>query len=501
MKNCNALRILVISTALAIWIPISTTEAKGEWNDSIRYKGEINATFSGGRNTPFWLVNNLQGLSSVEKNNGYVRLSAFHDMDTTKRFTWGAGVDLAVPWRFTSHFVVQQLYAEAKYRCLEAMLGSKEMWGCFNNPRLSSGNLLYSGNSRPIPQLRLGIFDYADIWGLQGWLGIKGYIAFGMFTDSRWQRSWVAPGTKRTESVLYHSKGLWLRNGNSKKFPLVFEAGIEMATQFGGIAYVDGKEIHMPHGLKDWFKAVVPMKGGEETPDGEQVNVQGNMVGCWNFALSWLPKADWSIKAYYEHYFEDHSMLYISYRWRDGLWGVEATFPKNPVVTSFVYEYIDMRDQSGPILNDKSDKVPEQVSGHDNYYNHYIYDGWQNWGMGIGNPMAISPLFNSDHSILLRSTRFYGHHFGISGNPTSDISYRMLFSYSRHSGTYERPLDHKMDNCNLLAEVTWSPKSLQGWQGSLSIAGDTGKLLGKSFGIGIKISKTGWLSFKKKLKK
>ncbi len=37
--------------------------------------------------------------------------------------------------------------------------------------------------------------------------------------------------------MLYNSKGIWIRNGNASKFPLVFEAGLEMATQFGGEIY------------------------------------------------------------------------------------------------------------------------------------------------------------------------------------------------------------------------------------------------------------------------
>ena len=488
-----------VLAALVCLAFMAALPASGEWNDSIRWKAELDATFSGGRNTPFWLVNNLQGLSSVERNNGYFRLSAFHDMDTTRRFTWGAGVDLAVAWRFSSTFIVQQLYGEVKYRCLSAMLGSKEMSGCFNNPRLSSGNLLFSNNSRPIPQLRLGIFDYADIWGLRGWLGIKVYIAFGAFTDSRWQRSWVPEGGKRTDGVLFHSKGLWLRNGNPDKFPLTIECGIEMATQFGGTCYtLDGDVIRMPHSLKDWFKAVVPLKGGSDTPDGEKVNVQGNMVGCWNFCASWTPKADWSVKAYFEHYFEDHSQLYIDYRWRDGLWGVEADLPDNPFVSGIVYEYIHMKDQSGPLLNDKNDKVPEQVSGNDNYYNHYLYAGWEHWGMGIGNPMVLSPLFNRNHDIRFRSNRMYGHHVGITGDPVPGLSWRLLVSFSRNWGTYAAPLEREMDNFNALAEVTWKPAALKGWEGTISVAGDSGPLMGKSLGVGIKISKSGWFDFKKR---
>lgn len=41
--------------------------AHGEWNDSIRWKAEVNATFSTGQETPFWLVSNLQGLPLRKK--------------------------------------------------------------------------------------------------------------------------------------------------------------------------------------------------------------------------------------------------------------------------------------------------------------------------------------------------------------------------------------------------------------------------------------------------
>jgi len=472
-------------------------QARAEWNDSIRYRGEVNATFAAGDMTPFWLVDNQYGLSSVKPNNGYVRLSAFHDLDKEKRFSWGAGVDLAGAWNFTSPFIIHQLYGEVRYRCLNALIGSKEIPGCFNNTRLSSGNLLFSNNSRPIPQVRLGIFDYADIWGTRGWLGIKGYLAYGAYTDGRWMSSWVQPGSKQSKGVLYHSKGLWLRNGNPSKFPLTLEVGIEMAAQFGGTHITDkGEHIKMPHDLLAWLKAFVPYKGGEGTPGGEQANVQGNMVGSWNFCLNYVPfDGKWSIKAYFEHYFEDHSMLYKDFRWRDGLWGVEAKLPKNRIVSNIVYEFLHMKDQSGPILWNETDKIPIQVSGLDNYLNHYIYPGWQHWGMGIGNPLCLSPIFNEDHLMFLRSTRVIGHHIGFEGQPCDEIGYRVLASYTRNWGTYHRPLPEMQTNFSALLEVTWRPKKLKGWEGSLSIAGDRGTLISNNFGVGIKISKSGWLNF------
>ena len=76
------------STLCALAVPIALcAPSRGEAAqpaDSIRYEAEIHATFSGGENTPFWLVNNLQGLGSNEKNNGYVRAAVFKDLDTSR---------------------------------------------------------------------------------------------------------------------------------------------------------------------------------------------------------------------------------------------------------------------------------------------------------------------------------------------------------------------------------------------------------------------------------
>lgn len=467
--------------------------------NSVSYFTETQATFSGGDYTPFWLVNNLQGLGSIEKNNGFVRGAVFKKMDKKQRFSWGAGLDLVAGWNLTAPFSIHQAYAEVKYRSLNALLGSKEIWGDFNDPKISSGNLLYSGNSMPIPQLRVGIFDYADFWGAKGWFAVKGYIAYGMFTDSNWQKTWAFTDSKHTADVLYHSKGLWLRGGKTSVFPLQGEIGIEMATQFGGKSYKDGEVVKLSHGFKDWLKAFFPTYGKPSSND-KQFSVEGNMLGAYNIALSWLPDKEWNIKAYYEHYFEDQSQMTFEYGWKDGLYGIEAQLPSNKFVSSVVYEYLYSKDQTGAVYNDSSDKIPEQISGRDNYYNHTTYSGWQHWGMGIGNPLILSPIYNADHSIRFRTNRIEAHHLGFSGNPSSRIDYRVLISYSRNWGTYDYPLAEVADNFNSLIEIGWKPAGLQGWQFRAALAFDGGNLIGKSFGGMLSISKTGFLPFNKKRK-
>ena len=71
-----------------------------------------------------------------------------------------------------------------------------------------------------------------------------------------------------------------------------------------------------------------PDGGSPDTDPGEQLNVEGNMLGNWSFALRWDDPSGWMVRAYWQHVFEDHSMLFFDYPWKDGLYGVEARFPK-----------------------------------------------------------------------------------------------------------------------------------------------------------------------------
>ena len=464
--------------------------------DSLRYNIQTRAAFSSDAHNPFWLVSNLQGLGSPLKNSGYVRAATFKDIDTDKRFSWGAGVDLVGAWRYPAPFQIHQLYGEIKYRAFHVLLGSKEMWCDHNDPRLSSGSLLYSGNALPIPQLRVGLFDYTAIPGTKNRLSVKAYLAYGMFTDSNWQKSWAAEGTKHTSDVLFHSKGLWLRFGNIQTFPVTGDVGIEMATQFAGTAYKDGKVVHMKHGLKEWIRVLFPSFKTHESFNGTTRSIEGNVVGQYTFGVNFKPvNANWGLRAYYEHMFEDHSMLTFEYGWKDGLWGLEATLPPNRFVSKIVYEFLTTKDQAGAVNSDSTDKMPEQVSGRDDYYNHSFYQGWQHWGMGIGNPLLISPLFNTDHNIYFHTNRIKGHHFGIAGNPTTEIDYRLLFSYTQNWGTYDKPLPDVLENFNTLLEINWKPRKLKGWYGGVGIALDGGDMLGKSFGLSITIGKTGLIRF------
>lgn len=469
--------------------------------DTVVYRAEARASFAGGENTPFWLVSNIHGLGAPQFNNGYVRGEIFKPMDSSKRFSWGAGADLTGAWNLPAPFAIRQLYAEVHYRALWLSVGSRNYYNGYNNHKLSSGDLLYSGNAMAIPQVRAGTNGFAPFWGTKGWFSVKGYLAYGFFTDSNWQKHWVNPKGNRTSNVLFCSRGLWLRGGNFEKFPVTLDVGIEMGTQFGGDIYTDGKKLPMPKNFKAWIKALVPMSGDKTTPEGEQINVQGNMTGEYSISVSFSPAKDWLIRPYWEHYFEDHSQLTFEYGpWKDGLYGIEIHFPKNPFLTKLVYEYVGTSDQTGAVLNNYSPEIPDQVSGRDGYFTHYLYGAWQNWGMTIGTPLAISPLYNRSHLLTLYNSRFIANHIGLEGEPLDCLNWRLLLTFSRNYGTYYRPLPDIMNNFSGLVEVSYKPKKIKGWYAQAALAWDKGRMLGNNFGGMVSVGYEGHFSLRKDAK-
>lgn len=476
-----------------ILLPIATnttaqTPAKTE------FAVEMGATLGSGTYAPLWLTANRQGLSSINPESGYLRAGIFHTMPLNKHFNLNAGLDLATAYNYTSSFVIQQAYVDFGYRWLNLSIGSKERFPELKNPELSSGGLVESNNARPVPQIRLEVPNYTPVPGTNRWVHFKGHIAYGRFTDDKWQKDFSTPGNIYMQNVLYHSKALFAKFGKKEKFPVEVEVGMQLATQFGGEQYISGQNdpiLRMPVNWKDYFRVLVPSEGDSNAPLGEQQNILGNHLGSWNLAFTgyW---SQWKAKVYYEHYFEDASQMYFGYgRWKDGHLGMEITFPKNRFINTFVYECMSTKDQTGAVFSEHISGNYENVTGVDNYYNHYIYQAWQHWGMGMANPLVVAPIYNENGAITFVSNRMNAHHFGFSGTPADEWKYRVLLSYSQHWGGYVNPFDHMRKQFSSLLEVTYAPQSWKGWNFSLSGAMDRGNMLGNNTGGMFAIRKVG----------
>ena len=504
---------------------------------SVKDYVQLNAIGSVGENAPFWLVSNKDGISSLDNYNGHVRYGVQVDGTIGGNGAWrySSGLDLKTGYNQTNTPVVHQLYADVSYKWLTLSVGSKQrvaemrdfgtLSGFSGNAvldnfsslalnglaELGTGGLVYSGNSSPIPQVRIGVPEYATIKGTGSLLHMRGHISYGVFLDSRFQENFTAinPKAKYNRYALYHSKAFFMKVGNEEIFPFEAEGGLEMHSQFGGDVYTHGKGkyLSMPTRFKDFLKAFIPAGGDELVPFTEQSNITGNQVGNWHLAFT-LHTKPLDIRLYGEHMFEDFSQLFfieyqnninnkrtlVYYPWRDMLLGLSI---KNKTgfldfISNISYEYLSTYDQSGAGYNDPSDYFVEQMDGLDNYYNHAIYSGWHYYGMGIGNPLVFSPLYNKDGSLEFKANRLRAHHFGINGafGGRKEFMYRLLYTYSENWGTYVNPFFEKKYTTSLLADFIYSPHG-KSWLLSASIAHDRSNYIGNNTGVMFSFVKVG----------
>lgn len=512
MKIRNSLLLLAF---FPLFICAQEQTNKSEWS-KINYEVQTDVVVSTGKHAPFWLVSNRHGLSSLENNNANLSLGFFRNFDQKKGFTWAYGAEVAGAYNYYAPFYVQQLYADVKYNCWELSIGSKERWSEGKHRTLSGGGLTFAPNARPIPQVRFGINEYTTVpWWFNGWVKVKGHLSYGRYTDDKFQRDFTngAAGTRYTTGMIFHEKTAFMRITNPSGKGFGWESGLEMYSKFGGNLYTKNSKGEsrcqvLPASFMEYIKAFVPMPGGEDAPDGEQVNINGNVLGSWHAILDYTADA-WKLRAYYEHFFEDHSQMlgvswvsnregetrFLSYHpWLDGMWGLELELSEGKWLRGVVAEYITSRDQSGPILHNSNANFKEQISGGDNYYNHSLFQSWQHGGMTICNPQFISPIYNEDNSLSMRYTRISSIHIGVAGQPYEELGYRFMSSYTRHWGTHGFPLTAPGSVYSSMLEITFSPSKLCGWQFAGAAALDHGNLIGNNLGCMITVKKTGILT-------
>lgn len=457
------------------------------------FRFESMGSIGNGDYAPFWFTSNRHGLSPYKNGSGYLRSAALGGLTLPSRFRMEYGMDIGVATGMQSDFFIHQLYMDLSYKWLGLSMGSQEIPGELKNGRLSSGGLTWSGNSRPVPQVRLAIPEFTRIPILGGWFSVKGHVAYGLFTDNKWRNR--VPDAPYTDRLLYHSKAGFLRFGDKERSPFQATVGLEMYAMFGGVMHNRKlmaneevlEEYRLPSGLRAYRDILMPFNEA-----GEQTKENGNSLGSWHLSFDYLGDR-FGVRAYYEHFYEDHSgMLGIEYKsdltgekdfvfygfrrnWFDGIYGIELNLLEELPVRNVVLEVLNTRGQSGPVYRNPHASVAEGVDGRDGFYTHELYDSYSHWGYAIGNPVLVSPVYNSDDDQRFKSNRLLMIHAGIDGVIGRCFDYRIMVTTSRHWGTYEDPYNTVGRLTSYLVEGTWAPSGIYGWKYRLSVGLDSGR--------------------------
>ncbi len=469
-------------------------------------EASVTGSIGSGDFAPYYISSNNHGIIT-QPDNALLRLKATSPLRTDGRWGYGFGVDVITGYSSATNYSkfdsasqswysegerpaaiwLQQLYFDLRYRSVFLTAGLKEHQSALLNQSLSSGDLIESGNTRPIPELRAGFTDFQDIPFTNGWVQIQGEIGYGKATDDDWSRDhFNYYNNFITTGWWYTYKRAYFRTNPDK--PLSITIGAQAAGQFAGthVTYNAGNVTTTEkHDLKfrDFFDMFIPKTG-------EEGYVKGNHLGSWDFKARYRMHNNDEVYAYFQWPWEDGSGI-GKLNGFDGLWGLEYKSAEHArLVNGVVLEYLDFTNQSGPLHWDPEDNpgttLLDQATGADNYYNNFFFNGYSHYGMSIGTPFLRSPLYNTNGILRFLCNRTRGFHVGISGDLTPALDYRLLFSYRKSWGSAFTPLIDTLSDTSMLVECNYRLNNCIDMKAQLSF--DAGDMYGDNFGALVSVS-------------
>ena len=456
--------------------------------DSLFYVGEASVLTSSGEFAPSFLHGNTNGNISPMPHSGNLSLgivkpatrpSRWFDYDfgvvLTGRVQAGQQTSFDAP-QPTATGYFRQLYAHVRLYVIDITAGIKpEVYGS-QDPQYSSGGMLFSGNSQPVPRITIGVDEYTPVPGLFGYVEFKGGLTHGWFVDydshvvsgERLSKEMEKPLTTRpTTNALLHHLHASLRVGG--KLPVNLSYAFHHAAQWGGNSPIYGQ---FSTDIKTWWNILKAGAGGNSLND--QLNAEGNHIGFQEWAL-WFKYGGWEARAYWQTIFEDKSAKFIGFgNIEDGLWGLHVKQHNWPFINAFTYEFLNTTAQDGP-YHDKDGLI---YGGRDNYYDNTAYrQGWTHFGQIIGSPL-----------LAVTNNRVRNHFLALGGD-IYGYRYRVMANITHNWGTYAAPLES--NNTALMLEVKKQFEKAWGLEFTLALGADFGTQYGSSFGAIFTIAKRG----------
>jgi hypothetical protein len=460
----------------------------------IKYGAESFGSYSSGDYTPFWIISNTNGKVPLKSNNAYLRGNVFYSNILNNDISVEAGVDFVGASKHSSDFWIHQLFASVSYKKFQLTIGSKEYYNDFIDKELSQGDMCFSPNARPRPEILFGTPEYVVIPYTKGFLQFKADFAVGKSLEDDYVMRIKNATTSYTQGVLYHHKSLFLRWEKPEKTPFAFTFGIVHAAQWGGSIFTVSKgelvEVKQPSSFSDFIRIFASCAGGENATQSDQINVLGNHLGTMNARLD-FKKSDFEISAYKQHFYDDKSGVEQA-NWRDGIWGTELRLPHYSYIEKVTFEFLNTTHQSGPFhfLN-YDDRAQYRGGGADSYYNNAYSGGWSYFGRALGNPLLTSPEYNSGGVLGFLNNRIKSHHLGVKGKILPALSYRVLLTEMQSWGLTGKPFLRKKHNFSSLFEFHYAPAEWKGWTVGIQAATDNGTMYGKAYGCSLTVGKRG----------
>jgi hypothetical protein len=430
--------------------------------DSITYSLGARSVLGTGKFAPFLTSANQYDRHSIYSNNLSVWGNIHKDLNFNKFFDYGFGAEIDGNISSKENRIFPgEFYAEAKAWLLIFTAGMKRENFSNSDALLSSGGLLYSRNSRPMPLLTCKSVGWVKVPFTFGLLECMGGMSHGWFTDST-----------ITRNTLLHYKYGGLRLGG--KFPIKLSFVLNHAAQWGGTNPYYGTS---PATIDNFIRIFLAKSGGADAPATERYNVLGNHIVSKYYGIQYDSK-NFNVEFYWQNIFEDTPIrpLGMAYNVEDGLWGISFKMPKFKPLQRVALEFLSTTDMSGP-WHDLDGVI---YGGMDGYYNNGVYpNGWSFYGMTIGNPWLTSPKYNEGGAIGIQNNMVRLYYLSGLGS-IKDINYRATIAYSQNFGNPGWNHDSK-------DQLSWQLETEKNIGRNLTLiigfSGDNAKMYGNNFAL------------------
>jgi Capsule assembly protein Wzi len=447
-------------------------------SDTVNFSIDARLNAGKGLIAPFLSTANQYDRHSLTPNSLSIWGTLHKDFDERAKFDYAFGMEMdANISKSEKRLFPGELYVQGKAYFFNAFVGMKrEVFGN-QDPELSSGGLIWSQNSRPMPKIAIESNGYLDVPFTKGYVEVKGGLSHGWFTDNT-----------VTKNTLLHHKYAYIRFGGS--FPVNLNYGMQHVCQWGGTSPQFGKS---PATLGNFKRIFFGGSGNSSSPETEQINALGNHIISKNLGLD-LNLNSVKVALYWQDIFEDGPVLRMNqaYNYADGLWGFSLRLPKFKLINSFLMEYMSTTDQSGP-WHDLDGAI---YGGNDNYYNNGVYpNGWSFQGMAIGNPWITSPKYNKNGEISFTNNKVRLYYFAGTGS-ISNLSYKGMLSYSENFGSPAYTFRYRKRQLSYQLETSMPLSFMKNTNISLGFSGDYGSMYGhNNFAVLLGIRYTGLFTY------
>lgn len=437
--------------------------------DTLQYHVQGYAAMGTEGYAPHWITSNQWGIFN-DSINDFLIIPGFKLPFTFgKKFRIETGLDVAIKYKIDQSFFFQA-YANFSYGKLKLIFGKQKYTLGQYDLNLSSGSFLVSNNAEPIPRLGIGFYDYVDVPFTKGYLQIKAALNHGWLDTDRLHHS-------QLNNPYLHEKFLYIR---TQRIPINPYIGFAHMALYGG-EDKDGDKIPVD------YKAVFLANGSSLTGfHSDAVNAVGEHLGTLDLGFySRIKKYD--IIFYFQKPITDNTGKTENFsRNEDYFGGISIKTTEKKIFSGFLYEFIDTRQQGGlgtpdPIVDGKFISLwkEEDIEFLEEYFSsrgHNISSinsesEWRafleaniNYGYRFGgrvdfynnylyrhiykNRIIGTPLFTTkpqlkkmtgyeDDGLYIVNNRIKAHHFGLNGFILNNLSYKVMFTYTKNEGAWQ----------------------------------------------------------------